>query len=143
MDLEWLADISLDDPPSLRLRTESVDAEAARMVLSGEIDSVSAGELHRAVVEVLRHHRPRRIDLDLADVSFLDAGGTKALVLCQSDARQMDCRIRLTNVRPAVYQVLHITGLVEHFGVPWQQPPPRRAVTGAAVPEGSANAAPR
>ena len=127
MDLEWLADIPLDDPPSLRVRTEDVNAEVTRMVVSGEIDAVGAVHLQRAVVEVLRHHRPRRIEVDLGDVSFLDAGGTKALVLCQADARQMDCRIRLTNVPAAVYRVLHLTGLVEHFGVPRQQPQPGSA----------------
>lgn len=124
MDLDWLADISLEDPPSLCVATEDVNAGVTRMVLSGEVDAVGAAGLQRAVLDVLRQHRPRCIEMDLGDVSFLDAGGTKSLVMCQADARQVDCRIRLTNVRPAVYRVLHLTSLVEHFGVPKQQPQP-------------------
>lgn len=136
MDLEWLADIPLDDPPSLCVRTEGAEAGVARMVLSGEVDAVGAAHLQRAVVEVLRQHRPSCIEMDLGDVTFLDAGGTKVLVLCQADARQMNCRIRLTNVQPAVYRVLHLTGLVEHFGVPRRQPRP-------GSPDRPTSAAPR
>lgn len=153
MDLEWLADIPLDYPPPLDVRTESVNAEVARMVLSGEVDAVSAVDLQRAVVDVLRHHRPRRIEMDLADVTFLDAGGTKVLVLCQADARQVDCWIRLANVQPAVYLVLHLTGLVEHFGVPRERPQPEPiggvrlstapVITEMRATERSTSAAPR
>ena len=117
MDLEWLVDIPVEDPPPLRVASERDAAGRVRTVVSGEVDAVGAVHLQRAVVEVLRRERPRIIELDLGGVTFLDAAGTRALVHCRDDARQVDCRLRLTHVQPAVYRVLHLTGLAAGFGV--------------------------
>jgi anti-anti-sigma factor len=122
MDLEWLVDIPPEEPPALRVEADCDDAEHVRMVVSGELDAVGAVHLLEAVVEVLRHHRPRLIEMDLGGVMFLDAGGTRALVHCQADARQVHCRIRLTHTRPAVYRVLRLTGLLADFGVTGAEP---------------------
>ena len=117
MDLDWLTDLPAEIPPSLQITLDCGVADQVRMVVSGEVDAVAAVVLHKAVVDALRHHRPRCIELDVAGVTFLDAGGTSALVLCQADARQVDCRIRLVHPQPAVYRVLKMTGLLEHFSV--------------------------
>jgi anti-anti-sigma factor len=133
MDLEWLADIPPEDPPSLRVERECFDGERARLVVCGEIDAISAVRLQKAVVDLLRHHRPRFIEIDIRDVTFLDAGATKALVLCQADARQVDGQIRLTHPQPAVYRVLQLTGLLEHFGVTKPQSSNGATVTNPAL----------
>ena len=64
--------------------------------------------------------------MDLHGVTFLDAAGIRALVLCQADARQVDCQITLTQPQPVVYRVLEITGLLAHFGL--TTPPPSNAL---------------
>jgi anti-anti-sigma factor len=92
------------------------------MFVFGEVDALTAGQLQKAVVDVLRDQRPGCIEMDLHGVTFLDSVGIRALVLCQADAQQVDCQIRLTKPQPVVYRVLQITGLLEHFGL--TEPPP-------------------
>ena len=88
-----------------------------RIVVAGDIDGTNATRLQAAVIDVLRHERPGCIDVDLAQVTSLDAAGIRAMLLSQADARQVDCRIRLIKPQPTVYRVLQITGLLEHFGL--------------------------
>ena len=57
-------------------------------------------------------------------------------MVCQADARQLECRIALVDVPPAVHQVLRITGLLAHFGVPSRVP--RRPVVTAPDEDGGA-----
>ena len=92
------------------------------MLVFGELDAVTAGQLQKAVVDVVRDRRPTCLEMDLHGVSFLDSAGIRALVLCHADAQQMDCQIRLTKPQPVVCRVLQITGLLEHFGLT-QLPP--------------------
>jgi anti-sigma B factor antagonist len=99
------------------------DSEPPRIVVFGELDEVSGGQLQKAVVDVLRHRRPSCIEIDVHGVTFLDSAGIRTLVLSQADARQLGCHIRVTKPQPIVYRVLEITGLLEHFGLPIPQPP--------------------
>jgi anti-anti-sigma factor len=98
------------------------DNEPPRIFVFGEVDALTAGQLQKAVVEVLRDRRPRCIEMDLHGVSFLDAAGIRALLLCQADAQRVDCQIMLTEPQPVVYRVLQITRLLEHFRL--TEPPP-------------------
>jgi anti-anti-sigma factor len=122
MYIERLFDEQSGDQPSLLVDLHCSDTEPPRMFVFGEVDALSAGHLHKAVVDVLRDQRPRRIEMDLHGVSFLDSAGIHALVRCQADAQRVDCQITLTNPQPVVYRVLQITGLLEHFGLT-QLPP--------------------
>jgi anti-anti-sigma factor len=108
----------------------------ARMVVSGEMDEVSAVQLQRAVVDVLRQHRPSCIEMDLQGVTFLDSAGIKALLVCHADGQQVGCRLQVIRPRRNVYRVLEITGLLEYLGV--TNPPPAagpRLGTGGASPD--------
>jgi len=118
---EQLFDLRPADQPSLLVDVQRSDTDPARMSVFGELDALSADRLQKAVIDVLRDHPPRCIELDLHGVAFLDSAGIRALVLCQADARHVDCQIRLTNPHPMVYRVLQITGLLEHFGLPAPQ----------------------
>ncbi len=95
-----------------------------RLVVAGELDGETVGRLHRAVIELLRHDLPGRIDVDLSDVTFLDTGGIRTLLECLVDARQVGCELRLTDPRPLVYRVLRIVGLLEAFGLAHHAPTP-------------------
>jgi anti-sigma B factor antagonist len=114
---EHLFDAQSGSQPSLLVHLGCSDAGPPRMFVFGEVDAVSAGRLQEAVVDVLRDERPSCIEMDLHGVTFLDSAGIWALVQCQADARQVDCRIRLTKPQPVIYRVLQITGLLEHFGL--------------------------
>jgi anti-anti-sigma factor len=110
------------------------DLRTPRMVVVGDLDAGTADQLQKAVIDVLRRLRPSRIDLDFRGVTLLGAAGVAALVECQADARQVECRIALVDVPPAVHQVLRITGLLAHFGV--SSPAPRRPIVAAPEDDG-------
>jgi len=95
----------------------SDDEELLTMLVAGDLDAVSSAGLQKAVVEVLRRHRPRGIEVDLRGVAFLDSAGIRALVLCHADAEQLGCRLTVAGPRPDVRRVLDLTGLREHFGL--------------------------
>lgn len=111
-----------DDEPAAFLVEARAGAEAVRLLVHGEVDGVNAGRLQRAVIDVLRRQRPSRIDIDFLGVPYLDSSGIHVLVMCQADARQVGCRIRLTGLRPMVLRALEITGLADHFGATAQRP---------------------
>jgi anti-sigma B factor antagonist len=122
MDFDLTFDAQPGDQPSLLVDLHGSDTDSPRMLVFGEVDALSAAHLHKAVGDVLRDQRPRRIEMDLHGVSFLDSAGIHALVRCQADAQQVDCRITLSKPQPVVYRVLQVTGLLEHFGL--TEPPP-------------------
>ncbi len=96
---------------------EGTTATGARIAVFGDLDHASAYPLERVVIHVLREQRPAHLELDLAGVPFLDTGGIKVLLQCRADARQLDCRLTLSNARPLVYRVLEIVGLLVPFGM--------------------------
>jgi anti-sigma B factor antagonist len=95
----------------------SDEALVQRIAVAGDLDAISATELQKTVIDVLRRERPRRIELDLRGVVFLDSAGVHALVSCHGDAQQVDCRLTVIDPHPMAYRILQITGLLDHFGV--------------------------
>lgn len=122
MQSEQLFDSQSGSLPALLVDLRCSDSGPPRMLVFGELDAVSAGQLQKAVVDLLREQRPSCLELDLHGVGFLDSAGIRALLLCQDDAHRAGCQIRLTKPQPGVYRVLQITGLLEHFGL--TEPPP-------------------
>ncbi|GHH69061.1 hypothetical protein GCM10017673_18940 [Streptosporangium violaceochromogenes] len=88
-----------------------------RIALRGEVDTCTADGLHRSVADVLRRQRSADVVVDLAGVTFLDARGIRMLLLCQTDAARMECRLTLANPRPIVRRILSVVGLLETFGL--------------------------
>jgi len=85
--------------------------------VAGEVDAVTGMQLHEAVVDVLNRHGPRRLEMDLCRVAFLDSAGIRTLLVCHSDAERATCQLRITDASPMVYRVLEITGLLDHLRV--------------------------
>jgi anti-anti-sigma factor len=71
--------------------------------------------VHKAFIGAVRRHRPAIVEMNLRDVTFLDSAGIRTLVLCQADARQVDCRIMMVDTPPFARRVLEICGLLDHF----------------------------
>jgi anti-anti-sigma factor len=97
-------------------------ADVARMVVFGDVAEMNAARLHHDLIDVLRHHRPACIEMDFHAVTFLNSVGIRTLLLCEADARQVGCRITITDPHPAAYRVLQLTGLLDHFGLTDRQP---------------------
>jgi anti-anti-sigma factor len=93
------------------------DPEAVRIAFAGEIGMGTADTVLAAVVDALGTYGPRRLEVDVADVGFMDASGINALVRCRSYAVAAGCRLAVTNPLPIVYEVLGITGMLEALAV--------------------------
>ena len=115
--VETFSSVSPVDLPVLVDVQEGGGAADVRIAVFGDLDRFGASPLERAVIHVLREQRPAHLELDLAGVPFLDAGGVRVLLQCRTDARQLDCRLTLTHVQPEAYRVLEIVSLLEPFGV--------------------------
>ena len=63
--------------------------------------------------------RPRQIDIDLSQTSFVDCGGVGALVAVRNRARQRNARATVRLLNPAVRarRLLKLTGMDALFAV--------------------------
>jgi anti-anti-sigma factor len=85
---------------------------AVRVVVVGEIDMATSGRLRDELLNVLFTLRPRRIEVELAEVTFLDCSGVTALIAAGRIAARTGCRLRIMNPQAVVYRVLSLTGLL-------------------------------
>jgi len=67
--------------------------------------------VHRQVIDVLRRHRPARMDLDFSRSVAIDAAGMRGLRLCRADAAQLDCRLVLVRTSLLIRSLLEAAGL--------------------------------
>ena len=122
MRLEQIVGTHSADDTTTPMTVQCTSTELPRVLVAGEVDAISAGALREAVREVVRTERPRRIEMDLGDVTFLDSAGIRSLVYCHGDARQAGCEFVLADMSRVVHRVLDISGLLEFFGVPEHDP---------------------
>lgn len=102
-----------------------------RVSVIGEIDLASSDVLRVRLVNVLSALHPRRLEVDLAGVTFLDCGGLTALLVLGRAAAGTGCRLRVTNPQPIVRRVLDLTGLLGILTTGFDQAPV--AAAGAEV----------
>ena len=100
------ATMRVETVPS-RCRPETVWVRAA-----GEIDCANAVLLSQALAAALAHGSGR-VDVDLAEVTFIDCAGLRALT-CAGDAAGE--RLRLVAASEAVRWVLCALGMQQRFG---------------------------
>jgi anti-anti-sigma factor len=93
------------------------DAERVRIAFCGEIDLSSADLVDAAVTDALLSHHPRRVDVDLAEVRFLDSSGIHALLRCRAQAIEAGCQLAVTNPQRMTYQVMELTGVLAALAV--------------------------
>ena len=92
----------------------------SRVRLEGEIDLAVKDDLIECVRASLAH--AVRVELDFAEVSFIDSSGLGALVLLHKEAGGVGKKLFLMNLSPAIDHLLEITGLHGVFDVLPQQP---------------------
>jgi anti-anti-sigma factor len=98
----------------------------------GELDIVGKPLLCRGVKDALHAQGDGLLVIDLAQVSFIDAQGLSALVLCRRYAQVLNRALALARVPAVVRRLLGITALDNSFAmVAWPQlagPTPTAAV---------------
>ncbi|WP_305787092.1 STAS domain-containing protein [Symbioplanes lichenis] len=82
----------------------------ARLAVAGELDHDTVGALRKAVGELLADRRPGRVVLDLGQVTFIDAAGTRGLLQCHAEATNQATALTVRNPQPLVRDVLRMVG---------------------------------
>ncbi len=93
---------------------EKRTANDAVLVLTGEIDMATAGDLRAATGRSL-HEPPGRVVLDFSGVTFCDSQGLSTLISINREVTKAGSRLVLVNVGDFMNRLLEITGLRAAF----------------------------
>ncbi len=84
------------------------------LLVYGEIDVMTAPRLHEALNLVIREGPPI-LQVDLANVTFIDSTGLSALVVAHRQLDELGGELRLVSVPPKVARVFELVGLDARF----------------------------
>jgi anti-sigma B factor antagonist len=93
---------------------ETRTASDAVLLLTGEIDMATAGDLRAAAGRTLQGP-PDRVVLDFAGVTFCDSQGLSTLISINREVTGAGSRLVLANVGDFMSRLLEITGLRAAF----------------------------
>ena len=99
-------------PGELGVTFEQPDAHHALLVVDGEIDTLTAGSLERALTELLNASADALV-VDLSAVTFLASSGLAVLIRAAHQAGER--RLRLVSTARAVRRPMEITGSDQLF----------------------------
>jgi anti-anti-sigma factor len=95
-----------------------------RTAIAGELDISNSHILQVRLLAALRDRHPTVLDVDMANVTFIDCSTVHALVRVHATAERAGCRMRILNPQPFVARVLDVLGLLDGFA---PRPTSRRA----------------
>ncbi len=101
------------------------------IVLTGELDIASAGELRHALQEA-EESGSDEINVDIAALSFIDSSGLAVLVAAQQNLGKQGRRLFLTGATAPAKRVFEIAGLLEFLRV--DMPTPEGSSERAVLP---------
>ena len=90
--------------------------DGVRVALSGEIDVASAPGVESRLLE-LERSEPRRLFLDLRNVSFIDSTGLSMIINADGRARKAGRRLTIVSGDGVPRRILHTVGLDERLDV--------------------------
>jgi anti-sigma B factor antagonist len=82
---------------------------AANVAVTGDVDTATAGELERALLEAAEG--TSAVHVDLGSVSFIDSSGLRALIVARQAALDAGSEFGIVATTPAVDRLLRLTGL--------------------------------
>jgi anti-sigma B factor antagonist len=86
------------------------DAEGVVLTLSGELDVATAPDLEQVLEEILAQS-PRRLLLDLDELTFVDSAGVSVLIRAKKAAEANGCRVVLRRPTAQLHRVFAVVGL--------------------------------
>jgi len=89
----------------------AIDGGVRVVALRGEIDLATADGIGVAVRTALSDPGCRRVQVDLADVEFLDCAGVRALLDARGQAERRGVRFGVVHARGGVRKILMLTGV--------------------------------
>jgi anti-anti-sigma factor len=84
-----------------------------RLEVAGELDLVTVGRLQTAVDEVLQTPQLASVEIDLAQVAFLDSSAVSVLVRSREQAAAGGVHLRVVALQAIPLRVLTVTGVLE------------------------------
>jgi anti-anti-sigma factor len=103
-------------PQPLAIDTVADPAGTIRVRVSGEVDLATVDPLVEALSAAVAQ-RPDLVEVDLADVPFMDSTGVNALVRAHHAAAKAGCRLRVVRPHRLVHRVLQTCGLLATLGL--------------------------
>ena len=91
----------------------------------GDIDVATVEAQRGQWLATVDERRPRRLVIDMSDVSFLDSTGLGAIVALQRRQRAHGGVVAIANAAPPVARVLQLTGMHLTMEVNGEPPPAR------------------
>lgn len=118
---------------TLSIARTAETAETVEVAPAGEIDVENAYMIKDAVAAAMTEGKPRRIELNMQDVTFIDSVGISALVSAHQTAGISGVKVVVTRPSRFAHRQLWVTGLLGLFGnpVPHGEGTEQPAVSGA------------
>ena len=90
----------------------SLGPDRARVFLRGELDLATAPLLRKQVDDLLAGNGQHRslVLIDLAELTFCDSSGLRALIEIRNQCQRVGTTLRLTNVPADTQRVFELTG---------------------------------
>jgi anti-anti-sigma factor len=103
---------------TLSITMKRLDDGSVEISPRGEVDASNATTIRQAVEAALAEARPRRIRLDLREVTLLDSAGIGILVACHGAAAEHGAMFVVTNPSPIIHRQLRVSGIAALVGKP-------------------------
>ena len=89
---------------------EEVTGEVARIVLSGDVDFSTQGNLGEAIDEALSMDAAKEIRVDMTDATFIDSSVIRSLLKLQERALAKDKTMSIWNCNEQIREIFAIGG---------------------------------
>jgi anti-sigma B factor antagonist len=99
-----------------RMHREIDEDGGLRIQLIGDIDMNFTVANHAELQEVVEHP-PSRLELDTAELTFIDSTGLRAFATLVTCVRAAGGDVRTTNSSEAFRRIVEVTDLVDRFGL--------------------------
>ena len=98
------------EPRRFSLDVEERD-DALTVTVSGDVDLDTSDEFRRA----LGGSAAPRVDVDLADVTYMDSAGLRSLLTARADVEQRGGQLRVVSASKIVSRLFEIAGVADLF----------------------------
>lgn len=87
------------------------EGDTIRARIGGEIDHHHAREIRAQLDAALNERMPKRLVLDLSEVSFMDSSGVGLIMGRYRLMKEMDGTVTVENVPPRIEKMLRLSGI--------------------------------
>ena len=104
------------DPKHLEV-TESGDVAVVRFVDRKILDEANIQELGQQLFDLVEKDQRKKIVLNFSAVEFLSSAALGKLITLEKKAKTNGTALKLSNIRPEIYEVFAITKLNKLFDI--------------------------